>query len=121
MPNPAPQSSKRAYIAYVLGFAFSALLTLEAYIMAANGIFNGTKLIMALIFLAITQLVVQLVFFLHIGQETKPRWNFIFLLNTIAIICMVVIGSLWIMYHLNYRMMPSEINNYLMDQEAIHK
>jgi cytochrome o ubiquinol oxidase operon protein cyoD len=110
-----------ALIAYVLGFVFSGLLTLESYILAAHGILSGNQLIAALLLLAVTQLVVQLVFFLHIGQETKPRWNLVFLLNTAGLILLVVLGSLWIMYHLNYLMMPSDINHYLMDQEAIYK
>ena len=111
----------KAYISYVVGLALSAVLTLEAYILAANQILTGQKLVFALLGLAFTQLLVQLTFFLHIGQETKPRWNLVFLLSSAGIIFIVVAGSIWIMYHLNYLMMPSEMNNFLMEQEGIYR
>jgi cytochrome o ubiquinol oxidase operon protein cyoD len=111
----------RAHISYIVGLALSAMLTLEAYLLVVHKALNPTMLMGTLLGLALIQMVVQLTFFLHIGQETKPRWNLVFLLSTAGIVFIVVAGSIWIMYHLNYLMMPSEMNNYLMQQEAIYK
>lgn len=106
---------------YIVGFVLSMLLTLLAYFFVTNQILHGGWLIAAIIGLALVQLMVQLLFFLHLGQESKPRWNFIFFLATVSLILLVVIGSLWIMNHLNYNMTPKEINTYMLKEEGMHK
>lgn len=103
---------------YVSGFIFSVLLTVDAYIMAAFHLFTGQVLVISLIGLALVQLVVQLIFFLHVGQDKQSRWNAVFLLSTISIILILVVGSLWIVYNLNYRMMPVDVPTYLQSQDG---
>ena len=61
-----------------------------------------TSAIMGLAFL---QASVQLVCFLHLGSETSPFWNTLLFLFMLAIMLIVVIGSVYIMYNLNYHMM----------------
>jgi len=56
---------------------------------------------------AIIQIVVHLVFFLHMNTSSEERWNLVALLFTAVIIFIVVVGSLWIMYNLNLNMMVS--------------
>jgi cytochrome o ubiquinol oxidase operon protein cyoD len=107
--------------AYASGFILSVALTVLAYLFVQQQWLAGTILVYAIIGLGLVQMAVQLFFFLHMGQEAKPHWNLQFLLITASIIFMVVIGSIWIMYHLNYLMMPSEMNNYLMQEENIFK
>ncbi len=81
---------------YVLGFVLSILLTLAAY-------FTVSRL--AVVALSSLQALIQLLFFLHLGKEASPRWNLIVFLFTLLIGAIVVTGSLWIMYNLDYRMM----------------
>jgi cytochrome o ubiquinol oxidase operon protein cyoD len=57
-----------------------------------------------------------LVFFLHLGQGKDTKWNLVIMLSTLTIVLIVVIGSIWIMNHLNYNMTPTDINNYMNDQ-----
>ena len=52
------------------------------------------------------QAIVQLIFFLHIGQEAKPHWETVVFCFTVLVLLIIVIGSLWIMYDLDYRLMP---------------
>ena len=75
-------------------------------------------LIPLIIGIALVQLVVQLIFFLHLLNESKPRWNLIFFISTIGIILIVVVGSVWIMNHLNYNMMPMQMNKYIQSQDG---
>jgi cytochrome o ubiquinol oxidase operon protein cyoD len=109
---------------YVTGFVLSVLLTLVAYMMVqmhldGSGL-GRTAVIGGVAVLAFAQFLVQLVFFLHMGRETKPRWKFVMFLFAVLVILIVVVGSLWIMYNLNYHMAsPSEhqIDEY-MDRQS---
>ena len=64
------------------------------------------------------QLLVQLVFFLHLGRNKTARWNTLAFGTTFAGILVVVLASVWIMYHLNYNMTPTEQTNYINDQST---
>jgi len=102
--------------AYVTGFVLSVALTLGAYFAVANSWLAGNALIFCVLALAVIQLVVQLVFFLHLNEGEDRRWNFVVLCSTVLIVLILVVGSIWIMNHLNYNMTPSQINNYMNDQ-----
>lgn len=110
---------------YVFGFVFSiglTLLSFGAYSFYQNSQAISFEIIIALLLsLAILQLFIQLIFFLHLGHEKGPRWNLVFLISTVSIFVMVVVGSLWIMYHLNYNMMPHQMEEYLIWKEGIKK
>jgi cytochrome o ubiquinol oxidase operon protein cyoD len=57
--------------------------------------------------MAVIQVVVHLIYFLHMNTSSEERWNLVALLFTAMIIGIVVVGSLWIMYNLNINMMVS--------------
>jgi len=89
-----------------LGFVFSflllvALFRLDYYHHLPETILNITTMSFALV-----SAVLQLVFFFHLGLEDKPAWNLISFLFVVAVIIIVVGGSMWIMHNLNYHMMP---------------
>ena len=107
--------------AYVVGFVLSLILTFAAYYLVTVQLLSGNTLLVSILVLAFVQLFVQLWFFLHLGREQKPRWNLIFFLSTAGIIFIVVAGSIWIMSHLNYNMMPHEVEEYVMEEELIYK
>jgi cytochrome o ubiquinol oxidase operon protein cyoD len=93
---------------YVIGFTASLLLTAVSFFLVITRIFQEQTLIYTIIALAIVQAIIQLLFFLHIGQEeAKPRWATLILAFTILILLAIVVGSLWIMNDLNARMMPN--------------
>ena len=66
---------------------------------------QNNALIYAIIVLALAQALVQLLFFLHVGQEAKPRWETRAFCFMVLILLIIVIGSLWVMHDLNDRMM----------------
>jgi cytochrome o ubiquinol oxidase operon protein cyoD len=100
---------------YIVGFLLSLVLTFGSYLVVVYHLFDTTLLVTVLIGLALVQLVVQLLFFLHLGQEKKPRWNLIFFIATAGVVFLVVVGSIWIMNNLNYNMMPGQ----KMDQQIL--
>jgi cytochrome o ubiquinol oxidase operon protein cyoD len=116
MTNNSYKSTIRSYIT---GFGVSIILTLAAYAIVTQHLFTNLIVLYSIIILAVIQLVVQLFFFLHLGQESKPRWHLVFFLSTIGIILIVVIGSIWIMNHLNYNMTPKEMNQYIQSQDGM--
>ena len=111
---------------YVTGYLASLTLTLAAYVLVdihVSGSHNTLShglLLPVLAGLALVQVIVQLVCFLHVGQETRPRWKLGVFFFMLAIVIIVVFGSLWIMSNLNDHMMtPTDINQYMQDQESI--
>ena len=108
------------YRNYFIGFGASLDTTFVAYFAVTEQWFDGTNLLLFLGSLALTQMLVQLYFFLHLGEEIKPRlraWAFVFMT---IILLIVVGGSLWIMTHLNHNMMqmsPSEKDTYMTTQK----
>lgn len=108
-------------ISYSAGFILSILLTIIPYCIVVYKLLTGWLLVVAIIELAIIQLVIQLVFFLHLGTETKPRWNLLMFAATVSIILLVVIGSIWIMSHLSYNMTPQQVDTFIIQDEGIHK
>jgi len=91
---------------YVLGFVFSLILTLSAYFIATEYWLAGPHLLFTLGGLAALQAVVQLLFFFHLAEEESPRWKFYVFLFMLLIAAIIIFGSIWIMYNLDYRMMP---------------
>jgi len=92
----------------LIGFAASLLLTLAAFFIIIHPEFfhwgmQGT--ILAILTLAVLQFAVQSICFINLWSEKGPRWNLIVFISTISIILVIIIGSLWIMNHLNGNMM----------------
>ncbi|HUC20924.1 MAG TPA: cytochrome o ubiquinol oxidase subunit IV [Candidatus Polarisedimenticolaceae bacterium] len=106
---------------YVIGFVLSLALTLEAYALVINHVLSGSWLLAAIMATAVVQLMVQLIFFLHLGSESKPKWNLVVFLFMLMVLFILVLGSLWIMHNLNYHMMsPAETNTYIIHDEGIN-
>jgi len=105
---------------YCFGFGLSIGLTLAAYLVAVQHLAHGWALVFLLATLAIIQLFVQLVFFLHMGHESKPRWNLSALLFAAMVVFIVVFGSLWIMKNLAYNHAPQPSSNDIIKDEGYH-
>ncbi len=111
---------------YTLGFTLSIMLTASAYTLVSQGIMTGWKQILALALLAILQLLVQLIFFLHLGIGKDASWNVIAFIFMITVVAIIAFGSLWIMYNLDYHhgsdaIPPTETSKYIIDDEGIKR
>src|SRR5713226_939630 len=88
---------------YVIGFISSIVLTLAAYTLvqvhvnSLHETISHEVLLPAIMVLAVFQLLIQLIYFLHLNKESGPRWNLFVFLSTAAIVLVVVVGSIWIM------------------------
>jgi cytochrome o ubiquinol oxidase subunit IV len=109
---------------YIVGFVSSILLTLAAYVLvlihvnAEHGIISHEVLIPLILILAVAQLIVQLFSFLHLGSGSGKGWKIGALVSTIILVLIIVLGSLWIMQHLNYNMTPDQMNQYIQNQQG---
>lgn len=114
------RSEASSYRNYVLGFGLSLVLTLAAYILVVTDVFRGGGLVAAILALAVVQFFVQVVLFLHLGREPNPKWNLQMFLFMLLVLLILVIGTLWIMYNLNYHTMPPhEVDKQLLEDEAL--
>lgn len=115
--HTAPHGSLRSC---TIGYVLSLVLTFAAYLSVTNNLFAGNILVLVLMGLAMVQLVVQLIFFLHLGSESKPRFNLIIFLFMLLVLLIIVIGSLWIMNNLDYHTMsPKDTDSYLRNKEGL--
>ncbi|GKX56558.1 cytochrome o ubiquinol oxidase subunit IV [Leminorella grimontii] len=90
---------------YLIGFVLSVILTAIPFWMVMTGAAEPKTLVVAISLFAVVQIVVHLVYFLHMNTKSEGGWNFVALVFTGLIIAIVVVGSLWIMYNLNVNMM----------------
>lgn len=90
-----------------IGVILSLGLTCIAYLLVATMWVTGGVLAGTLMGLAALQVGVQLCAFFHLGVEEKPRWNLMLFLFMVLVLFVLVGGSLWIMYHLDYNLMPT--------------
>jgi cytochrome o ubiquinol oxidase subunit IV len=106
---------------YVIGFVSCLVLTGLAYYVAVSEMFSDRAAVLLIGILAITQTVVQLRKFLHVGVEFKPRWKLLAFMSMLIVVLIIVIGSLWIMSNLNYRMIhsPEHLYEYVESQNSL--
>jgi cytochrome o ubiquinol oxidase operon protein cyoD len=106
------------YASYITGFILSIFLTMVAYMTAVRHLLRGNAFVALIVGLALIQFFVQLFFFLHLGRETRPRWKLLVLFFMVLIVLILVLGSLWIMSNLNYRMTPEQMDQYMINQNG---
>ena len=109
-----------SFRSYAAGFVLSLALTVVAYTVVTHGTYSTHGVMVAVATLAITQFIVQMLFFMHLGSESRPRWRLAFLIFMLGIVAFIVFGSIWIMDHLNYNMMePHKMQEYLDSQDSL--
>jgi cytochrome o ubiquinol oxidase subunit IV len=112
-PDLAPGEEEEVRIGprlldYATGLGLSVLLTATSFFIAGTDLVWQPSIPVALVVLAIAQMGVHLVFFLHITTGPDNTNNVMALAFGLLIVFLVVGGSLWIMSHLNHNMMPMD-------------
>lgn len=103
-----------SFRSYMTGFVLSAILTAIPFAIVMGGGFESRLLTAAVVVgMAVAQILVHMVFFLHMNTRSDEGWTMMALIFTVVILVIVLAGSLWVMYHLNTNMMPQ------MDHEAL--
>ncbi|CAK9884108.1 MAG: Cytochrome bo(3) ubiquinol oxidase subunit 4 [Candidatus Erwinia impunctatus] len=98
-------SSHGSVKSYMIGFILSIILTAIPFWMVMTGSAAKETLIGVVIVCAVVQVLVHLTYFLHLNTSPEERWNLVAIVFAALIVLIVVVGSLWIMWNLNYNMM----------------
>lgn len=102
-------------LSYVIGLGFALLLTGVSFWVASTFVLWGPGVAVGLVVLAIAQMGVHLVFFLHITSGPDNTNNVLALAFGVLIVFLVMIGTIWIMTHMDANMAPSpELTNLQM-------
>jgi cytochrome o ubiquinol oxidase operon protein cyoD len=91
---------------YLLGLVLAGLLTAASFWVVTTHLIYGPGVPVAVLVLAVAQMGIHLVFFLHITTAPDNTNNVLALAFGTLIVCLVVFGSIWIMANLNHNMMP---------------
>jgi cytochrome o ubiquinol oxidase subunit IV len=94
-----------SFAMYTAGLVFALLLTGASFVVSQTGLLWAPGVPAGLAVLAIAQMGVHLVFFLHIGTGADNTNNVLALAFGVLVVALIVSGSLWIMAHLNANMM----------------
>lgn len=110
---------RQSFSKYLTGFVIALLLSIASYLVVASHLLSTGGAVMLVIFgLAVVQFGVQLVCFLHLGLDKRSQSRSGALLFTLMMMLVIVLGSLWIMKNLDYRMgmSASSMNEYMREQ-----
>jgi cytochrome o ubiquinol oxidase operon protein cyoD len=91
---------------YVIGFVLSVILTAIPFWLVMARPLSNEATAAAVLALAAIQIVVHMVYFLHLSPKAEGGWSVTALLFTIIVVAIMLSGSIWVMYHLNANMMP---------------
>lgn len=90
---------------YVIGFILSVVLTAAAFGLVMQQALGPTESIIAIAVLAFIQIVVHLVFFLHMNTSSSQRWNVIAFGFTVMVAVILIGGTLWVLHNVGAHMM----------------
>ncbi len=93
---------------YVIGFLLSVVLTAVPFWLVMGQVLPSPRMTAFVILaFAAVQMVVHMVYFLHMNAKVEGGWSMLALLFTVALVVIMLAGSIWVMYHLNTNMMPT--------------
>jgi cytochrome o ubiquinol oxidase operon protein cyoD len=101
-----PADEPSGILVYTIGLLLAVLLTATSFWVANTSLLWAPGIPLGLVVLAIAQMGVHLVFFLHITTGPDNTNNVLALAFGVLIVALVIAGSLWIMANLNANMMP---------------
>ncbi len=114
-PGQPHDSMLSESLSYVIGLALALLLTGVSFWVASTSVLWGPGVATGLVVLAIAQMGVHLVFFLHITSGPDTTNNVLALAFGVLIVFLVMVGTIWIMAHLAANMgPPPELTNLHM-------
>jgi cytochrome o ubiquinol oxidase operon protein cyoD len=102
---------------YTIGFVLSVILTaIPFWLVMDKVISNSTVTAFVVLGIAVVQIIVHMVFFLHMNPRSENGWTMLALIFTMVLLVILLAGSLWVMKHLNSNMMPAPAH----DMAAMH-
>lgn len=98
-----PHASMRDY---AIGFTLSVVLTAIPFWLVMAGPLPAAITVAIIMAFAVAQIVVHMIYFLHMTPKAEGGWSMTALVFTIIVVAIMLAGSLWVMHHLNTNMMP---------------
>ena len=97
---------------YVTGFVLSVILTAIPFWLVMGKVFNNSSTTALVIMaFAVVQIVVHMVYFLHMNARSEGGCTMLALIFTVLLVVITLAGSIWVMYHLNHNMMPMSVHD----------
>lgn len=103
--DDAPHGSFKGYMT---GFVLAVILTVIPFWLVMGNVFADKQATTWIILgFAVVQILVHMVYFLHMNTRSEGGWNMLALIFTVVLVVITLSGSMWVMYHMNSNMMPS--------------
>jgi cytochrome o ubiquinol oxidase operon protein cyoD len=97
---------------YLTGFVLSVILTaIPFWLVMAHVLPSPVYTALVVMVFAAAQIVVHMICFLHMNTKSEGGWTMLALIFTLVFVAVTLIGSLWVMYHLNANMMPMSVQD----------
>lgn len=97
---------------YVIGFVLAVILTVIPFWLVMGKVFeDSSTTAMILLAFGAVQIVVHMIYFLHMNFKSEGGWNMLALIFTVVIVVITLAGSLWVMFHMNHNMMPPSLHD----------
>jgi cytochrome o ubiquinol oxidase operon protein cyoD len=101
---------------YATGFVLAVILTAIPFYLVMGKVFSDSSTAgFVLLAMGAVQIVVHMIYFLHMSPKSEGGWNLLALIFTVMVVVIMLAGSIWVMYHMNHNMMPG------MMEDAMHK
>ncbi len=95
---------------YMTGFVLSVILTAIPFWLVMGNVIADKQVTAVLVMgLGLVQIIVHMIFFLHMDTKSEGGWNMLALLFTVVLVLITLSGSLWVMHNLNTYMMPMQM------------
>ena len=96
---------------YMTGFVLAAILTVIPFWLVMGHVIESPRLTAIVILgFAAVQILVHMVYFLHLNAQSQGGWNMLAMIFTIVLVVITLSGSLWVMFHMNTNMMPASMH-----------
>ncbi|URL60460.1 cytochrome o ubiquinol oxidase subunit IV [Luteibacter flocculans] len=100
------------------GFFLAVVLTaIPFWLVMGKVIPNSQTLAVVILTFAAIQIVVHMIYFLHMDTKSEGGWNMLALIFTLVLVVITLSGSIWVMFHLNSNMMPG-MSHSMSEQQA---
>ena len=97
---------------YLTGFVLAVVLTAIPFWLVMGKVFDkSTVTAIVVLGIAVVQIVVHMVYFLHMNAKSEGGWTMLALIFTLVLVVITLSGSLWVMYHLDHNMMPASVHD----------
>ena len=106
--GPHDEESHGSRKGYLIGFGLAVVLTVIPFWLVMTLPLSTQATALLIMAFAAVQMVVHMIYFLHMNRRAEGGWSIMALLFTLVIVGIALSGSLWVMYHMNANMMPMQ-------------